>query len=99
MYKHEAGTYIRGTGKLTNGKAVLELPEHFSLITAEEGLTAQLTPRGEWLQLYVGELTTRQIVVREALGKNGQFDHFIQGVRIGYEHHKAIQEKMVNDKK
>jgi hypothetical protein len=89
----EAGTYMRGTWKLDNGKAVIELPEHFSMVTSEDGLTVQLTPRGEWLQLYVVQVDTKQIVVQEAQGKSGQFDYHIQGVRKGYEHHEVIQEK------
>ena len=89
----EAGTYTRGTWKLEGGKAVIDLPEHFSLVTSEDGLSIQLTPRGEWLQLYVVELTTRQVVVQEAQGKSGQFDYLIQGVRKGYEHHEVIQQK------
>ena len=89
----EAGTYIRGTGKLENGKAVIDLPEHFSLVTSEDGLTVQLTPRGEWLQLYVVQVGTKQIIVQEAQGKSGQFDYLIQGVRKGYEHHEVIREK------
>jgi hypothetical protein len=89
----EAGTYTRGTWKLENGKALIELPEHFGLVTSEDDLTIQLTPRGEWLQLYVVRLTTRQVVVQEAQGKSGQFDYLIQGVRKGYEHHEVIQQK------
>ena len=89
----EAGTYMRGTWKLENGKAVIELPEHFSMVTSEDGLTVQLTPRGEWLQLYVVRLNTKQIVVQEAQGKSGQFDYFIQGVRKGYEHYEVVREK------
>src|SRR5262249_18849741 len=67
----EAGTYVRGSGQLRSGKAVVALPEHFGLVTAVEGLTIQLTPRGEWLQLYVVKLDTAQCVVREAQGKSG----------------------------
>jgi hypothetical protein len=94
----EAGTYFRGTGELDNGKAVIELPEHFSLLTSKEGLTVQLTPRGEWLQLYVAQLNSKQIVVQETQGKSGQFDYLIQGVRKGYEHHQVIREKAVTGK-
>lgn len=90
----EAGTYTRGTGKLVNGKAVIELPEHFDLVTNEYGLTVQLTPRHEWLQLYVVELSTRELLVREAQGKNGEFDYLIQGLRKGYEFHQVIQKKV-----
>lgn len=90
----EAGTYIRGTAKLVNGKAMIELPEHFSLVTDQEGLTIHLTPRNEWLQLYVVELDTRQSVVREAQGKSGEFDYIIHGVRKGYKHYQVIRTKM-----
>lgn len=90
----EVGTYVRGTGRLRNGRAVIELPEHFGLVTSEEGLSAQLTARGEWLQLYVAQLNTVQLVVQEAQGKSGRFDYLIQGVRRGYEKHQAIQERI-----
>jgi hypothetical protein len=89
----EAGTYIRGNGKLEEGKAVIDLPEHFGLVTSEDGLSIQLTPRGQWLQLYAAQLTTSQLIVQEAQGKSGEFDYFIQGLRKGYEHHEVIQEK------
>lgn len=88
----EAGTYFRGTAQLNDGRATIELPEHFSAVTSDEGLTAQLTPRGEWLQLYVAQLSARQIIVREAQGKSGAFDYLIQGVRRGYEHHQVIRD-------
>ena len=91
----EAGTYTRGTAQLTNGEAVIALPEHFSLVTNDEGLTVQLTPSGEWLQLYVVQKSTKQIIVREANGKSGQFDYLVQGVRKGFENHQVIQEKEV----
>ena len=87
----EAGTYIRGTARLHGGEAVIELPEHFAKVTAEEGLTVQLTPIGEWLQLYIVEKSPRQIVVREANGKDGQFDYLVQGVRKGYEDFQPVQ--------
>lgn len=89
----EAGTYIRGTAQLVDGEAVINLPEHFSLVTSGEGLTVQLTPLGGWLQLYVIEKSTQQIIIREAKGKNGQFDYIVQGVRKGYEDHQVIREK------
>ncbi len=89
----EAGTYVRGSGQLQSGKAVLALPEHFGLVTENSGLTVQLTPRGQWLQLYVVELDTAQLVVREAQGKSGVFDYLIQGVRRGSEPHEVIRTK------
>ena len=70
---------------------MIELPEHFALVTAEQGLTVQLTPIGEWLQLYVVELSPHRLVVREAQGKAGKFFYLIQGIRRGYEGFQAVQ--------
>ena len=72
---------------------MLALPEDFGLVTASGGLTVQLTPRGQWLQLYVAELGTAQLVVREAQDKSGLFDYFICGVRRGYEKHEVVRVK------
>ena len=91
----EAGTYIRGTAELVDGEAVIELPEHFAMVTAEEGLTVVLTPLGEWLQLYVVEKSTRRIVVREAQGKSGRFDYLVQGIRKGYEDFQVIRPNLL----
>ncbi len=89
----EAGTYVRGSGQLVNGKAVIALPDHFGLVTEISALTVQLTSRGEWLQLYVVELDTTQLVVRETQGKSGAFDYLIHGVRKGYEQYEVIRTK------
>ena len=88
----EAGTYTRGTAELHGGEARIRLPEHFALVTSEGGLTVQLTPVGQCLQLYVVEKSPREILVREASGKNGTFDYLVNGVRLGHENHQAIQE-------
>jgi hypothetical protein len=92
----EAGTYFRGTDRLVNGKSVIELPEHFGLVTSGDGLTVQLTPRGEWLQLYVARSDPRQLVVQEAQGRSGYFDYFVQGVRKGYERHEIVRTRQKN---
>jgi len=89
----EAGTYVRGTGQLVNGKAMIALPEHFALVTDHQDLTIQLTPRGTWLQLYVVELDTAQLGVREAQGQSGAFDYLIHGIRTGYADHEVIRTK------
>ena len=88
----EVGTYIRGTAELQNDEAVIELPEHFAKVTAEEGLTVQLTPVGQWLQLFIVEKSTHRIVVREANGRDGQFDYLVQGVRKGYEDYQVVRD-------
>ncbi len=82
----EAGTYYRGTGQLIGGSARISLPEHFSLVTEAEGLTVQITPRQDCNGLYVAEVTTTYIVVKELQGgkSNARFDFLINGVRAGY---------------
>jgi hypothetical protein len=89
----EARTYTCGTAQLQSGKALIELPEHFGLVTEQAGLTIHLTPRDQWLQLYVVELDPRQSVVREAQGKSGKFDYLIHGKRKGYQHLQVIRTK------
>jgi hypothetical protein len=81
----EAGTYFRGTAKIKNGEAVIELPGYFSRITETERMTVQLTPVGDWGQLYVAEKTPERLVIRVAPGTSDlTFDYLVQGVRKGY---------------
>jgi hypothetical protein len=81
----EAGTYFRGTARIVGGRAVIELPEHFSKVTEMDGLTVQLTPLGAWHQLYVAEKSPQRLIVRDAAGGDGsEFDFIVQGVRLGY---------------
>lgn len=93
----EAGTYIRGSGQLSNGTAVIDLPEHFGLVTSPKGLTVQITPRDAVASgyLYAEFVTPSRLVVKEA--NNGatdaKFDYLVQGIRIGYENHQPIQTK------
>jgi hypothetical protein len=91
----EAGTYLRGSGELVDGKVTIELPQHFADVTSEKGLTVQLTPVGKWLQLYVIEKSTTKIVVGEAAGQSGSFDYVINGVRKGYEDYQVIRDAPV----
>jgi hypothetical protein len=82
----EAGTYYRGTAQLRNGTVRVTLPEHFGLVTEQEGLTVQVTPRADCNGIYVAEVTTTYIVVKELRGgtSNARFDFLINGVRAGY---------------
>jgi len=52
----EAATFVRVRTNLVNGEAIISLPETYAMVTADDGLTAQVTPRGEWLQLYVADV-------------------------------------------
>ncbi len=89
----EAGTYVRGTAELVNGEATVALPEAFGLVTGADGVTAQVTPRGSWLQLYVVSVDAHTLTVREAGGRSGNFDYLVQGVRQGYEQLPVIRDR------
>jgi len=89
----ETGTYYRGTARLQGGKATVELPEHFSLVTEEAGLTVQVTPRADCNGLFVAEVTPRQIVVKELQGgtSDARFDFIVHGVRAGYADYQVVR--------
>ena len=87
----EAATFIRGTTNVTAGEVVISLPDHFGMVTETNGITVQLTPRGQYLQLYVQESSPSRIVIKEAQGKSGQFDYLVQGVRLGYANYQPVR--------
>ncbi len=91
----EAGTYHRGTAKLQNGVVIINLPEHFSIMSSEENLTAQITPRGNCNGLFIEDISSTKLVVRELNNgsSNVEFDYFVNGVRAGYEDFEVIQTK------
>lgn len=91
----EAGTYCRGKGKLVNGMVVIDLPEHFALVTNENEMTVQVTPTADCNGLFVVKYDNRQITVKE-LGRgksNATFHWFVNGVRKGYESYQVIRDK------
>jgi hypothetical protein len=91
----EVATYTRGSGRLVDGVARIALDPTFAMTTHPEvGLTAHVTPRGQWNDLYVESLTTREIVVRsrEATA-TGAFDFLVYGLRIGFEDTAVVQPK------
>lgn len=91
----EVATYTRGTARLARGVARVTLGPTFALVTNPEvGLTAHLTPRGGWSELYVESLTARELVVRSRDGRSdAAFDYVVYGLRIGFEETGVVQEK------
>lgn len=109
----EVGIYTRGSAQLIDGEAIVKLPEDFSLVASEEGLTAQVTATADCNGLYVESKSPSEIVVKElgieggdsnpnlkhkasgsdeAQGSDATFDFLVNGIRKGYEDHKAIQD-------
>jgi hypothetical protein len=92
----EAGTYTRGTARLSGGEARIPLGETFQWVTNPDlGLTAHLTPVGDWADLYVAAKSTKEIVVRSRDPRAGDvtFDYLVLGLRIGFEESPVVREK------
>ncbi len=90
----EVGTYTRGSSRLVGGEAHVKLSETFKWVTNPDvGLTAQLTPRGGFADLYIASLTTEEMVVRSADPSAGEaeFDYRVNGLRIGFDEVPAVQ--------
>ncbi len=90
----EAAAYVRGTAHLSNGEAVIDLPEHFTSIASREGLTVQLTPNSATsLGLAVEEKSIERILVRELSNGKGdyEFDWEAKCIRKGYEDYRVIR--------
>jgi hypothetical protein len=90
----EAAAYVRGTAHLSNGAAVIELPDHFTSIASGEGLTVQLTPNSATsLGLAVEEKSNDRILVRELSNGKGDYDFDWEAkcVRKGYEDYQVIR--------
>lgn len=84
--------FIRGEGQLVNGRAVIDLPEHFATVT-EGDLTAHLTPLGPTPGLYVAGVSDHQLEVREGPAGSGdvRFHYLVLGRRVGHADEQVIR--------
>ena len=87
---NESGTYFRGSTRLVAGRAVIDVPEEFRLVTEADALTVQVTAKGPNAGLWVETETLDQIVVRG--NGNVQFNYFVNGVRRGFADLELIRE-------
>ena len=78
----EAGTYFRGTATTVNHEAVIPVPDTFRTVSAEEGLTVQLTPVGALAQIAVISQDLNQIVVQSS--RDVTFHYHVYGVRRAF---------------
>lgn len=84
----EAGTYFRGTARTQKGFATIEVPESFRMVTAEDGLTAVVTPTGQLAQIAVISKSLDKIVVQSS--QDVAFDYVINGVRRAFPNWEAV---------
>jgi len=92
----EAGMYIRGTGKLTDGETEVFLPEHFKLLASSGSLTVTVTPLSATsFGLAIIDKSTNSFVVKELYNGVGnyEFDYLVQAVRKGYEDFEVVRPK------
>ncbi|MGE0001098.1 MAG: hypothetical protein AB7F50_07340 [Fimbriimonadaceae bacterium] len=90
----EAAMYTRGTGRLVNGRARVELPGHFSSLAATGGVTVTLTPGSASSRgLAWEDKSSFGFDVVELSGGRGnyEFDWEVKAVRRGYEDYEAVR--------
>ena len=95
----EVGTYTRGTGRLEHGVGRIPLGKTFAWVTNPDiGLTAHVTPRGRFTDLYVESLSSTELVVRsdDGRGQDAVFDYVVMGLRIGFEEASVVRERDVD---
>lgn len=84
----ESGTYFRGRGKFQNGLATIEVPEDFRMVTAEEGLSVQITPIGEMANFAVLRVGLDRILLKAS--RNVEFYYLVHGIRRSHKHLKPV---------
>lgn len=90
----EAAMYVRGSGRLVNGRAVMDLPLHFKDLAAKGTYTVQLTPasfRSKGLGYEIGQDGT--ITVGELGDGKGsyEFSWVVTAVRKGFEDYEVVR--------
>lgn len=96
----EAAMYVRGTAQLVNGRATIELPDHFRNLAFEPGMTVQLTARSlESKGLATSKVRLDGIEVGELASGTGnyEFDWRVEAVRKGWENYKVIRPWLKSD--
>ncbi len=90
----EAAAYVRGTGRLVKGRAVVTLPKHFQDVATASGMTVQITPRSARSKgLAVVTQSLESFEVAELFEGAGDYEfHWeVKGVRQGFEDYKVYR--------
>ena len=90
----EAAVFYRGSAQLVNGRATIELPDHFRIVASEEGLQVQVTATADCNGIFVAGKSLDGIMVKELMGgtHNATFDYTVTGIRAGFESEKPVRE-------
>jgi hypothetical protein len=90
----EAAVYVRGTGHLVNGEAVISLPDHFASVASPDAMTVRVTPlSADSLGLAVVAKRISGVEVKELQRGTGNydFDWEIKCVRSGHEDYRVTR--------
>ena len=87
---NESGTYFRGSTRVLNGVAEIEIPKEWQEVTAAEGITVVATPTSGFAMLCVTTRTRERIVVRGSA--DVEFDYIVNGVRRGFAKYEPYEE-------
>jgi hypothetical protein len=90
---NEVGTYFRGTGHLVQGKATIDIPEDFRIVTDVKGVTVQLTPIGKAASLYCVSRSLDGIQI--AGSEDIDFDYQVNGVRKAFTDFQTIHDNVM----
>lgn len=92
----ELAAYIRGTGKIINGKASIDFPDHYIQVANASTMTVIVTPlSGKSKGLAVVNKKTSGFDVEELMEGSGtyNFDWEVKCVRKGYENFEVVRNK------
>lgn len=84
----EAGTYFRGKGRFVKGRARVEVPEDFRMVTDVDGLTVQITPIGPPTAVGISTVGLDGIEVEST--RDVEFFYTVNGVRKTHKDLKPI---------
>ncbi len=87
---NESGTYFRGSSRLEGGRAYIEVPEEFRLVSEQDQLTVQVTAMGPDAGLWIESKDLHTIVI--AGNGDVEFDYFVNGIRRGYKDMQLVRE-------
>jgi hypothetical protein len=94
----EAAAYVRGTATLVNGRAKIDLPEHFRMMANPASMTIMMTPYSiESKGLAIMNKDEKGFEVGELFEGSGNydFDWEVKAVRKGCEHFEVVQQDLV----
>jgi hypothetical protein len=86
----EAGVYFRGKGRFVHGVAVVDVPDYFSMVATEEGLSVHVTPIGDFAQVAVTRLGLDAITLKAT--RDVEFFYTVNSVRKAYPTWDPIQD-------